>query len=630
MRRITSRFVLLIASAAVAPLVVYGLVSIWNLRTGTEQSVRAGNLNVARQVAEQIQLYIDNNIRVLRSVGLELQGVDLQAWQQTRVLTDYVLEFPEFREITFFASGGRIIATSRAGPATLNIPEAANVREDGIYIAPIELDEDSLPRTTIAVRVTPGGREPAWIVGELALEEFWRTVDRIKIGREGYALLLAEEQRLIAHGNPNKKRNVARGNEDGQRSPEQEFAARLLASPQTKVEGLTDGYRDENGTDMLAVGAAVRNLPWVVIVEQPTDEAFELAIRLERQLLVAIGLALLGTVILGWFWGKSFITRIFALTKATQAIAEGRMDERVSISGRDEIKQLGDAFNSMADKLVQLQEDVRKQERQAMFGKIAAGLVHDLSHPIQNIGNSSKLIVRMFDDAEYRETFKRMIERESLVIKRVLEDLRNIAQPIPLEHFPVDINRSVGDVVESLQAPADTAGVTLRAELGSGGALVQGDVFALGRVYRNLLINAIQATTAWQVWWRSRRKPLPIACASASTTPAAASPPDRIGAIFDDFVTTKRRGLGLGLAISKKIVEQLGGQISVASEVGKGTTFVLEFPRTKARGRPARRRLEKSARWRAPPQRAPGAACRIVRAKLARRRVATSAAGPRP
>ena len=100
----------------------------------------------------------------------------------------------------------------------------------------------------------------------------------------------------------------------------------------------------------------------------------------------------------------------------------------------------------------------------------------------------------MFDDAEYRDTFKRMIERESLVIKRVLEDLRNIAQPIPLEHFPVDIDRSVADVVESMKVPAETAGVNLRADLASVGALIQGDVFALGRVYRNLLINAIQAT----------------------------------------------------------------------------------------------------------------------------------------
>jgi len=253
------------------------------------------------------------------------------------------------------------------------------------------------------------------------------------------------------------------------------------------------------------------------------------------------------------------------------------------VHGKDEIRQLGDAFNSMADRLVQLQDDVRKQERQAMFGKIAAGLVHDLSHPIQTIVTNSKLIIRMFDDAEYRETFKRMIERESLVIKRVLEDLRNIAQPIPLEHFPVDIDRSVADVVESLQQPAETAGVTLRAELGSGGALVQGDIFALGRVYRNLLINAIQATAPGGL----------VAIATEATADrvqirvydtGCGIAPDRIAQIFDDFVTTKRRGLGLGLAISKKIVEQLGGQISVASEVGKGTTFVLDFPRTKARG----------------------------------------------
>ena len=55
-------------------------------------------------------------------------------------------------------------------------------------------------------------------------------------------------------------------------------------------------------------------------------------------------------------------------------------------------------------------------------------------------------------------------------------------------------------------------------------------------------------------------------------------PSERISAIFDDFVTTKRRGLGLGLAISKRIVEQLNGTIDVQSEVGRGTAFTLRFP----------------------------------------------------
>jgi signal transduction histidine kinase len=583
MTRITSRFVLLIASAAVAPLVVFGVISIISLRNATDTSVTVGNQRVADRVAEQIGQYIAHNTRVLRSVGLELRGVGLEPWQQTRILQDYVIAFREFREITLFTSGGRMVATSRLGEVSVGVPEASSIGTDGVYVKPIELDEDNLPRTTIAVRVSPAGQEAGWVVGVIALEELWRTVEAVHIGEQGYALLLDEQQRFIAHGNPIKRPLVALTQQPSEhKRPEQDFAAAIRRDA-NQAERRSARYRDSHGLEMLAVGSPVPDLPWAIIVEQPTDEAFALLSRLQLQLLAAIGLALLGTVILGWFWGRSFITRIFALTRATQAIAEGRMDERVEIGGKDEIHQLGDAFNSMADRLVQLQEDVRKQERQAMFGKIAAGLVHDLSHPIQTIVTNSKLIVRMFDDAEYRETFKRMIERESLVIKRVLEDLRNIAQPIPLEHFPVEIDKSVADVVESLQQPAETAGVTLRAELGADGAMIQGDVFALGRVYRNLLINAIQATAPGGL----------VAVATEATADrvrirvydtGCGIAPDRIGAIFDDFVTTKRRGLGLGLAISKKIVEQLSGQISVASEVGKGTTFVLEFPRTKARG----------------------------------------------
>jgi len=333
---------------------------------------------------------------------------------------------------------------------------------------------------------------------------------------------------------------------------------------------------------MLGVAARMTDPNWTVVVEQPTSEAFAITRRLERQLTIAIGLALLGTLVLGYLWGRSFIQRIFALTRVTRSIAEGKLDTRVALTGNDEIRELGDAFNSMADRLLELQENIRKQERQVMFGRIAAGLVHDLSHPIQNIGNSCKLIMKMWDDAEYRETFRRMVDREMVIVKRVLDDLRNIARPIPLERFPVDVNRSVGDAVEAMQQHAETAGLTLRAELSELPLFMEGDVFALGRVYRNLILNAIQATAPGG---------LVVAATEASANrvqvrvydTGCGIPADRLNAIFEDFVTTKRRGLGLGLAISRKIVEQLGGTINVASEVGKGTTFVLEFPRTEAR-----------------------------------------------
>src|SRR5688500_11959937 len=102
MRGITSRFVLLIASAAVLPLVIFGIVSITSLRNGTEASVRDGNGKVARQASDQIAMYMQHNIRVLESVGTELGATDLARWQQERILIDLVLDFREFREITLF------------------------------------------------------------------------------------------------------------------------------------------------------------------------------------------------------------------------------------------------------------------------------------------------------------------------------------------------------------------------------------------------------------------------------------------------------------------------------------------------------------------------------------------------
>jgi two-component system, NtrC family, sensor histidine kinase HydH len=221
-----------------------------------------------------------------------------------------------------------------------------------------------------------------------------------------------------------------------------------------------------------------------------------------------------------------------------------------------------------------------------MFGKIAAGLVHDLSHPIQNIGNSCKLILKMWEDGEYRDTFRRTVDRELQTVKRVLDDLKNIARPIPLERFPLELNRSVGEVVEAMQPHAEMAGLTLKAELISEPLFIEGDVFALGRVYRNLIINAIQATAPGGLIVVATGRQNRTAQVRFYDT-GCGIPADRLQAIFDDFMTTKRRGLGLGLAISKKIVEQLGGTVTVASEVGKGTTFVLEFPETAARPMPA-------------------------------------------
>ena len=574
MKRISTQFAVLLALAAVMPLLAYGAVSMLSLRSGAREAVRTGNINVARRVGEQVQLYVVNSVRILNAVAADLQQTRLEAWQQDRILKNYVLEFPEFRELTLLDDDGDVVVTSRLGHPSAEIPGSDSVVVRGALISQFRVDDDLLPSAVIAVRLEEGP-DAGWLVGRLSLEELWRMVDRIRVGERGYALLVTGSGQLIAHGNADEKARVARGDSFSSHPA-------VLKAAAVEEDGVAwEEYRGQDGT-VLGVAARLPELGWTVVVEQPVSEAFAIPIALQRQLAVAIVLALTAMLAAGYIWGRRFIDPILRLTRGTRALAEGRLDERVAVESNDELGQLGAAFNNMADKLVELQEDVRKKERQAMFGRISIGLVHDLSHPIQNIGNSCKLIVKMWDDLEYRESFKRTVDRELAQIKRVLDDLRNVARPIPLERFPIDVNKAITELVESMQPAAESAGLEIDTELVFGPLFIEGDLFALNRVYRNLIVNALQATPPrGRVVVRTMRQNDQAIIEVADT--GCGIPPERLETIFDDFVTTKRRGLGLGLAISKKIVEQLDGTIAVTSQVGVGSTFSLRFPLTKAR-----------------------------------------------
>ena len=208
-----------------------------------------------------------------------------------------------------------------------------------------------------------------------------------------------------------------------------------------------------------------------MIVEQPTAEAYASATRLQRQLLMAAALALLVMIGAGFIFGHRFIAPIFALQRGTQALSEGKLETRVAIQSADEFGQLGASFNSMADRLVELQENVKRQERQAMFGRVAAGLFHDLNHPIQNIGNNARLLLRDDLDSEWRSMSQRIIERELGTLKRFMDDV--------LQHRQAEGRssasrwtsmRSVDEIVESMRAEGERANVTVSGALRRGTA----------------------------------------------------------------------------------------------------------------------------------------------------------------
>jgi len=599
MRTLRVRFAVMLATAALVPLLAYGMVSLYSLSAGTRSTVVEGNLNVARQVAEQVRRYISTNFQILQALAANLENTDLTAGQTDRTLKNYVLRFPEFRELTIVDPSGMAVATSRLGPAAvvkapefgalispmLPAPSAVGAKiMDGVRMSPVVVDGDLLPTTLVATPLSRRQQQTGWLVGEFSIEELWRMVGRIRIGKHGYALVLGSGGELLAHGNPEERSRVATDalarTQGGETRGSDAITNAIVDKLRTAVPG-TPVDRDDDrsvGGRLLSVGIGIPDLGWTVVVSQPAREAYAVAERLRIQLVAAISLALLIMVMVGSIWGRSLIRPITLLIKGTQAIAEGRLDERVAIESRSELGNLGAAFNKMADRLVTLQDNVRKQERHAMFGRVAAGLVHDLSHPFKNVQNNCRLMLKMHDDPEYREMFQRTVDREFGTIRRVFDDLRNIARPMPLEHFPLDVNTLVGDIGESMRANADAAGVALEVDVAGDRLFIMGDMFALGRVCRNLVLNAIEATppqgrivvTTAEVEGKVQIRVTDTGCGI---------PPERMATMFEDFATTKRQGLGLGLAIVKKIVEQLGGTVCASSQAGRGTTFALEFER---------------------------------------------------
>jgi methyl-accepting chemotaxis protein len=153
-----------------------------------------------------------------------------------------------------------------------------------------------------------------------------------------------------AHGNPNEKQRVAAGeNLENHRLIAR--TAALLAGEGSTGAGaaslrMAEAIEREHpdGRVFLEVAAAIPSLRWTVVVEQPTSEAFALSDQLETQLVFVILGALILTVAFGYYGGRSFIRPILALTRGTEAIAAGHLEERVAIGGTDELHQLGESL----------------------------------------------------------------------------------------------------------------------------------------------------------------------------------------------------------------------------------------------------------------------------------------------
>lgn len=580
MRKISTKLVLLLAFASLVPLGTFGMLTLATSRRTATKLVTERNLKVAQRAAEEVALYLENSLRILQSLAANINRTHLRPWQKEAILKDYVLQFREFRTIHLLGAGGEVLATSsiKKDPPLPEDPKLVEaLRRGRPYRSGVFITDQLVPTVSLGFPVEEEGGDGGMVLGIVELLDVWRVVDQLKVGQQGFALIVSGEGRLLAHGDPRLKPLVIEGK---------------ALSNHPLVEGVLRGqeapavYRNRGGVEVLGVGVPIPGMGWALLIEQPLEEAFVEPRAMTRRLGVfALAFTALACVV-GLVGGRRYVIEpINRLIGITRAFARGALDRRVQVSSRDEFGELGRAFNTMASDLERLKSDIQRKEREAVLGRIAGGLVHDLKHPVKNIQNMTGLLDRLFEDEEFRATFRATVARELDTMNRYFDDLADVATPKPLKRVPVDLAARLGEICDQLQGAAASQGVELLREFPGESLTVSGDANALDRIFSNLMSNALEAMP--------RGGRLRVAAGRLeedADSGAGASvevciedtgpgiPREIRDKLFEGFVSTKRKGLGLGLSIAKKLTEAHGGTIEINSSEGAGTTCRLIFP----------------------------------------------------
>lgn len=236
----------------------------------------------------------------------------------------------------------------------------------------------------------------------------------------------------------------------------------------------------------------------------------------------------------------------------------------------------------------QAEEALRRSEHAAAIGRIAAGVTHEIRTPLSALAINLQLLTRALGKTSFSsEEVHQLINTASAEVNRINYALEEFVQyaRLPKPKFAsVQLNALLEEIAEVMRARAQESAVEITTRLQGSLPHIQGDPDQLRQLFLNLVANAIEAMPGGgQVGletWSSGEGQARIIARVVDTGPGI--PPATLPHIFDLFFSTKERGLGMGLAIVKRIVEEHRGTIQCQSQEGNGTTFDVMLPHAHA------------------------------------------------
>src|SRR3954469_8926540 len=223
-----------------------------------------------------------------------------------------------------------------------------------------------------------------------------------------------------------------------------------------------------------------------------------------------------------------------------------------------------------------LTERARQAERLAELGTLTGGLAHEIKNPLSTIQLNLQLLREDLPTGpESVRLLNRLatVQKETGRLREILDDFMRYAGKIELDRRPHDVNELLEELADFYAPQAQLQRVQLRLRKSPEPITADVDERLIKQVILNLMINAVQAMPeeGGEIILSAKRDPVSDRVVIDVIDTGAGIPADKVGKLFDAYYSTKSGGTGLGLAIARRVIREHGGQISVTSEVGKGS-----------------------------------------------------------
>ena len=319
------------------------------------------------------------------------------------------------------------------------------------------------------------------------------------------------------------------------------------------------------------------------------------------------------SVLTGVFVFRLVHRPVHILQRGTEQLAKGDLGYQIAVESKDELGDLAHSFNIMSlqlrgaheeitswartlearveeksKELKRAHEHVVQVEKMASIGKMAAVVAHEINNPLSGILTYAKLVKKWVqkvngDDAkrnEIRECLE-LVESESKRCGDLVKNLLMFSRSAPMNLEWADVNQVVDRCIRLIKHQLDLGNVQLQLDTASDLPTLHCDPAQLEQVLLALAMNAIDAMPrGGNLLLRTRSLPQSRQIEIQVRDDGVGIAPDLLPRLFEPFLTTKEtgKGVGLGLAISKTIIERHGGVIEVESQPGRGTTFYIFLP----------------------------------------------------